>query len=455
MKNFWQNVIDSLKGVERDYTHVPLKSAIVFLAVPMVLEMLMESLFAVVDIYFVSELGDQAVATVGLTESVLTIVYSLGFGISMAATAIVARRIGEKKTEKANKAAAQTMLLGLFVSIIISFVGIVFPAEILELMKAKPETIKNGVSFTRWMIGGNFVILFLFLLNGIFRGAGNAVLALRVLIISNGINIILDPILIHKYGLVGAAYATNIGRATAVATQFYFLFKGSGILKLASYHFKPKLDLIWNIVKVSAGGFGQFVVASASWIFLMRIMSGFGDSSVAGYTFAIRVFVFTILPAWGLANAAATLVGQNLGAKNTDRAEEAVWITARYAAIFLGIVSIFYFAFAPQIIGVFAESSESLKHGIRCMRFLSVSYIFFAYGMVVAQAFNGAGDTKTPTILNFFAFWIIQIPLAYLLTEFLNMNQDGVYIAILTSETLLAIVAIYIFKMGNWKKTEV
>jgi len=452
---------DALKGKEEDYTRVGIKRAIFLLAVPMVIEMFMESLFAVVDVFFVAKLGSNAIATVGLTESVLTIVYSIGFGVSMAATAMVSRRIGEKKPEAASNVAAQTLIIGLLLSFLISLVGIFFSEELLTMLGADEEIVRTGSEFTRWMIGGNFVILLLFLLNGVFRGAGNASLAMKALWISNGLNIVLDPIFIlgigsfEGFGLVGAAYATNLGRGIGVLFQLYVLFRGSGIVRVTLAKLRPDKDVIKRLIEISLGGTGQFLISSASWIFLMKFMSNFGAKALAGYTVGIRVLIFTILPAWGMANAAATLVGQNLGAKYPRRAEISVWLTAQYNMLFLGFVSVIYFFLARNIIGIFTDDVEVLFHGAECLRFLSLGYIFFAYGMVMMQAFNGAGDTRTPTILNFIAFWMIQIPLSYLLAITFGVGPKGIYLGIIISEALLAIAAITVFRRGHWKLKEV
>ncbi|MCB9246470.1 MAG: MATE family efflux transporter [Flavobacteriales bacterium] len=438
-----------------------MKRAILLLAIPMVIEMFMESLFAVVDVFFVAKLGREAVATVGLTESVLTVVYSLGFGVSMAATALVARRIGEKNPNAASRVAGQALVFGLLLSLPISLTGIFFGDRILTLMGASTEIVRHGTNFTRWMIGGNFVILLLFLLNGVFRGAGNASIAMRALWISNGLNIVLDPVLIMgwgpipAYGLDGAAYATNIGRGMGVAYQLYCLFNGTGIIRLHLSDFRPRTALLGKILNISSGGAGQFIISSASWIFLMRIVARFGDAAIAGYTIGIRVLIFTILPAWGMANAASTLVGQNLGAGKPERAQHAVLLTALYNVLFLGVVSVLYFFLTPNIIGIFTDEPAILEHGVECLRFLSLGYVFFAFGMVVMQAFNGAGDTRTPTILNLIAFWMLQIPLAYLFSIQLQAGPKGVYIAVLISEGLLALAAVAVFRRGRWKLKQV
>ncbi|NNC85785.1 MAG: MATE family efflux transporter [Bacteroidia bacterium] len=427
----------------------------------MVLEMLMESLFAVVDIYFVGQLGAEAVATVGLTESILTIVYSLGFGAAMGATALVARRVGEKNILAANDVAAQAIILGLLVSVIVSIAGIFYSKELLQLMGAEPKIVNEMSGYMQWMLGGNFVIVLLFLLNGVFRGAGNASVAMHALWIANGLNIILDPCLIlglgpfPECGLVGAAYATNIGRACGVLFQLYILFNGKALIKVIWSQLKPHWSVIISLIKVSAGGTGQFIIASSSWIFLMRIMSEFGSDALAGYTIAIRIFIFTVLPAWGMANAAATLVGQNLGANRPDRAEKAVFLTLRNTLIFISGVSVIYFIYAEELIRIFTDDEDAVKNGILCLKYLSVSYILFAVEMVTIQAFNGAGDTRTPTILNIIFFWLMQIPISYFLALYFGLGPEGVYLGIIISESILALVALYLFKLGKWKTTKV
>ena len=452
---------EAVKGSEADYTAIPIKRAVVLLAIPMVIEMSMESLFAVVDIFFVAKLGDEAVATVGLTESMLSIVYSLGFGVAMGATAMVSRRIGEKDIEAAKKVAAQTLSLGILMAFFISLIGINYSKDLLKLMGGSEHLAETGSVYTAWMFGGNYVILLLFLLNGIFRGAGNAAIAMRTLWISNGINLVLDPMLIMGYGpfpecgLAGAAYATNIGRGVGVAYQLYVLFSAVGIIQLKLSDLKPKWNILSGLLKISAGGTGQFIISSASWIFLTRIMARFGSEALAGYTIGIRVLIFTILPAWGLANAAATLVGQNLGAKEPERAEKSVWISSLYNMIFLGFVSVIYFFFSREIVMFFSMDEEIVAIGAECLRYLALGYLFFAFGMVMVQAFNGAGDTKTPTILNFIFFWLIQIPLAWILAVTLDYGPKGIFLAIIISEAMQALAAVYLFKKGKWKLKQV
>lgn len=461
MKAFLKTFKEAFSSEEHDYTKLNLRKAIVLLAIPMILEMLMESLFAVVDVYFVEKVSTNAVATVGLTESVAMLIYSIAIGISTAATALVARRIGEKNPEAAARAAEQIILIGVVSGILIGIVGFIFAADILALMGATPELINEGVGYTRIFLGSNVVILLLFLLNGIFRGAGNPFLAMKSLWLANLLNIVLDPILIFgfgpipAFGLEGAAMATLIGRSAGVIYQLYLLIGKSGIIRITSKIFIWNWNLIKKIIDVGSGATSQFLIASASWIFLMRIISEFGSEAVAGYTIAIRILVFTILPSWGLANAAATLVGQNLGANLPDRAEESGWVVGRYNTYFLLIVSILYFIFAPELMHIFTSEPKILAEGIKCLRIISVGYVFFSYGMVLSQAFNGAGDTYTPTIMNLICFWAVEIPLAYILAFLLDLGPSGVYISICVSESLLAFMAIYLFRKGKWKLKKV
>lgn len=450
-----------MAGKDHDYTAISVNKAIFFLAVPMIIEMLMESLFAVVDIYFVGRIGTDAVAAVGLTESMMTIIYSIAFGVSMAITAMISRRIGEKDVATATKVAGQTILVGFLLAIGFSIAGLFYSRELLGIIGASTEVIEVGHSYTKWLMGGNIVIMFIFMFNAIFRGAGDAALAMRVLLISNGLNLILDPLLIFGLGPIpamgveGAAIATNIGRTVGVLVQLYLLFRGVGTIKLKLADIMPDWKIIKQKLVIASGGTGQFIIASASWIFLMNIMSSFGSEAVAGYTIAIRVLIFTILPAWGMANAAATLVGQNLGANQPDRAEISVWKTALYCMIFLGIVSVFYVVFADQVVGIFNDNPLVIEHGSRALTYISVSYVLFAYGMVISQSFNGAGDTRTPTWINLICFWMVQIPLAYLLAFTFDLETIGVYLAVVISESLLAFVCIYVFRKGRWKLVKI
>lgn len=452
----------ALKGEQQDYTTGSIDRAIFLLSIPMILEMAMESLFAVVDVYFVSQLHDNdAVATIGLTESILTLIYSLAMGLSMGATAMVARRVGEKDIKAAEVAAAQAIFVGIGISVVISFVGIFFSSDLLRLMGASEQLIQKNAGYARWMLSGNITIMMLFLINGVFRGAGDASIAMRSLWLANLLNMLLDPVFIFGFGPVpafgveGAAIATNIGRSVGVLYQIYHLQKGKGLIKLHTQNFVVRWNIITRLIKVSAGGTGQFLIGSASWIFLVRIMSDFGSSALAGYTIAIRVIVFAILPAWGMANAAATLVGQNLGAGHPERAEKSVWRAAFFNMTFLAVITVLFFSLAGPILKLFTSDEAVLSNGIRCLQIVSLGYIFYAYGMVMSQSFNGAGDTRTPTIISFFGFWIFQIPLAYSLAKWLALGPVGVYSAISIAESMMAIVAILIFRQGKWKKVSI
>ncbi|WP_100614617.1 MATE family efflux transporter [Confluentibacter citreus] len=461
LKQFFQYFKIAFTGKEQEFTSGSIRRAVFMLAIPMILEMLMESIFALVDILYVSKVSVNAVATIGLTESVITLVYALAIGLSMAATAVVARRVGENDIEGASNAAVQVIFLGIFVASIISVIGIIYPKEILSLMGAEPDLIAEGYGYTRVLLGGNITIMLLFLINAIFRGAGNASVAMWALVLSNTLNIILDPIFIFgfgpikAYGVEGAAIATTIGRGTAVIFQLVILFKGHSKIKIGLKDLVFRVKIMFNLIRVSLGGIGQFLIATSSWVFLMRIMSDFGSEVLAGYTIAIRVMMFTMMPAWGLSNAAATLVGQNLGANKPDRAELSVWKTGGYSAIFMGLVSVIYLIFAPQIIALFNTTPDVVKYGSLCLRILASGYIFYGYGMVVINAFNGAGDTKTPTYINFVCFWLLQLPFAYLMAVTLNFGPTGVFWAITIAEVLIAIVAIIWFKKGTWKTIKV
>jgi putative MATE family efflux protein len=455
-------LIQAIRGEEQNFTEGSINRAIFLLSVPMVLEMAMESLFALVDVFYVSQLHDNdAVATVGLTESVLTLVYSIGFGMSMGVTAMVARRVGERDFPAASVAAMQAIYIGIALSIIMGTVGFLFARDILMLMSAGPGILEKGIGYTRWMLGGNVTIIMLFLINAIFRGAGDATLAMRTLWLSNGLNIILDPVFIFGFGPVpafgieGAAIATNIGRGFGVCYQVYHLLRAKGLIKIHRETRAVKWSIIGKLLELSAGGTAQFIIQSASWIFLVRIVSAFGSAALAGYTIAIRVIIFTILPAWGMANASATLVGQNLGARQPERAEQSAWRAAFFNMLFLGAVCILFLLLADPIIRFFTTDPDVLESGISCLQIVSLGYVFYAYGMVMAQSFNGAGDTRTPTIINFFGFWLFQIPLAYTLANLLGAGPSGVYAAIPIAESASAIAAIIIFRKGKWKEVTV
>lgn len=462
LNSFFRLLKQAVKGDEQDYTSLGIDKAIFLLSVPMILEMLMESLFAVVDVYFVSQLNDNdAVATIGLTESVLMLVYSIAMGLSIGATAMVARRVGEKDIQSAKVAAVQSIYIGIGLSLLVSFIGVFFSEEILRLMGGSEKLIENNAGYTRWMFTGNITIMLLFLINAIFRGAGNASLAMRSLLIANGLNMILDPIFIFGFGPIpemgveGAAIATNIGRGIGVLYQLHHLVYGKGLIKVDRKNLQLRWDIIVRLLKVSAGGTGQFLIASASWVFLVRIMSTFGSAAVAGYTIAIRLIVFAILPAWGMANASATLVGQNLGAGYPDRAEKSVWRAAFLNMIFLALVTVIFLVFAKPLLSFFTDDEKVLRNGIQCLQIVSLGYVFYAYGMVVSQSFNGAGDTRTPTIINFVGFWLFQIPLAYLLALHLNVGTPGVYAAISITESAIAVAGIVIFRQGKWKNVKI
>ena len=460
-QNIFSLFKDAVLGKQQDFTKGSIKKAIFMLAIPMILEMLMESIFALVDIIYVSQVSVNAVATVGLTESVLTLVYAVAIGLSMAATAVVARRIGEKDSVGANQVTVQVLFLGIVISIFISLFGILYPKEILSLMGGESSLIEEGYGYTKILLGGNITVMLLFLINAIFRGAGNASIAMWTLILSNGLNIILDPIFIFglgpipAYGVEGAAIATTIGRGTAVLVQLFILFYGVGKIKIAFKDLVIRVSIMMNLIKVSLGGIGQFLIGTSSWVFLMRIMSEFGSEVLAGYTIAIRIMMFTLMPAWGLSNAAATLVGQNLGANQPERAEKSVWKTGKYSAYFMGIVSVIYLVFAPTFLGWFSDNTEVVKNGALCLQIIAAGYIFYGYGMVVIQSFNGAGDTKTPTIINFICFWLFQLPIAYISAIWLDLGPVGVFSAITLAEVLIAIIGVFLFKKGKWKLVKV
>jgi putative MATE family efflux protein len=454
----WRGV----KGEQQDYTKGSINHAIILLSVPMIIEMGMESIFAVVDVFFVSQLHDNdALGAVGLTESVLSLVYSLAFGLSMGATALVARRVGEKDEKGAEESAVQALYLGLITSLVLTIAGLFFSQHILRFMGGSESLIENNGSYAQIMFGGSFTIVMLFMINGIFRGAGDASLAMKALLIANAMNIILDPVFIFglgpipAYGVKGAAIATNIGRGIGVMFQLYHLIKGSSVVKLHFNNFILRGNIIWNMVKVSTGGIVQMLIGSASWIFLMRIMSGFGSAPLAGYFIAIRIIIFAILPAWGMANASATLVGQNLGAGQPERAEKSVWRAGLMNMIFLAGITVLFFSMAEYILHFFSNDPEVLYHGKQCLQIISIGYVFYAYGMVINQSFNGAGDTLTPTLISIIGFWVMQIPLAYGLATYLEIGPIGVYTAIVIAESAMAVIGIFIFRQGRWKLIKV
>ena len=451
----------ALRGTNEDFTRGPANRAIILLAIPMVLEMLMESVFAIVDIFFVSQLGADAIATLGITEAVITLLYAVAIGLSMAVAAVVARRIGEQDTAGAAIVAGQSLWIGGLLSITIGVAGMCYASEILRLMGANPNAIADHSGYTSVMFGGCGSILFLFLLNGVFRGAGDASLAMRALWFANGINIVLDPCLIFglgpfpELGLAGAAIATTIGRSCGVALQLYYLFGGRSRVAFSPIHLVPRMGEMFNLIRVSTGGIMQFLIATSSWVILMKIIAGYGSAAVAGYTAAIRVIGFVILPAWGLSNAAATLVGQNLGANKPQHAEQFVWRVAGYNFAFLMSVAIVFIVVTEPIIGLFTQDPAINVHAVSCLRWFSYGLGLFAIGLVLSQAFNGAGDTMIPTKINFVAFWITQLPLAYWLSNEIFEGPDGVFVAILIGETIMATIAFVVFKRGNWKTVKV
>ena len=453
----WAAVRESLRGSHRDYTKGPIGRAIIVLAIPMVLEMLMESVFAVVDIFWVAHLGADAVATVGLTESMLTLIYAVSIGLGIGATAMVARRVGEHNPEGAARAAVQAISLGLIVSLFVAIGGYLLAPELLKAMGGSPWVVEQGVGFTRVMFLGNSTILLLFLINAIFRGAGDAAIAMRVLWLANAINIVLDPLLIFgigpfpELGVMGAAVATTIGRGTGVVYAFTRLVRSGGRFDIRRRHLRLELPIMLRLVRLSATGTFQVFIGMASWIGLIRTISSFGSDAIAGYTIGIRVIIFALLPSFGMGNAAATMVGQALGAQKPDRAEKAVWLAGFYNMLFLGAVGLVFVVFARQIISFFIEDPNVIPYGTDCLRIVAMGFLFYAYGMVLTQSFNGAGDTWTPTIINLFVFWLWELPLAYALAIVFEMGPRGVFIAITVAFSSLAVVSAAVFRRGRWK----
>ncbi len=459
--SLWGETREALRGTHRDLTEVPLGRAIFVLAVPMVLEMVMESVFAVTDIFFVGRLGPEAQATVGLTETMETMVYALAFGLSIGAMSLVARRMGEKNEEAAARTAVQAIALGLLFGIPLSVAGAVFAPTLLRAMGASPWVLEHGVNFTRVMLGANVSVCLLFLINAIFRGAGDAATAMRVLWLANGINIVLGPCLVFgvgpfpKMGVMGAAVATSIGRSTGVLYQLYRLTRGDGRLTVRMRHVRLEARTMLSVLRLSGAGTLQTVVGMTSWILLVRIISRFGSQAVAGYTIAIRLVLFALLPSFGLANAAATLVGQNLGAKKPDRAEQAVWKAGAVGAVFLGTVGLVFIAAAPQIVRIFTDDPVVLGHGIRGLRIISAGFAFYAYGMTFTQSLNGAGETWAPTWLNGLCFWGFELPLAWILAVHAGLETTGAFIACLAAFTLFAVASGAVFRRGAWKRVAV
>ena len=460
-KRWWRVFSEAVKGSDRDYTEIPLNKAVFLLAIPMVLEMAMESIFAIVDIFFVSSLGADAIATVGITESVLTLIYAIAFGLAMGTNALVSRRVGEKHFAEASSEGMQAIITGIIISLLIAVPGLIFAKDLLRLMGASPQIITEYSAYPAIMYGGNIVIMLLFINNAIFRGAGDAAIAMRVLWIANGINLILDPLLIFgigpfpEMGIAGAAIATNIGRGTAVAYPFYILFNGKARVKLGIQMVKIRWLKIVHLLNISYGGILQSIIATTSWVFMVRIISHFGSEAVAGYTIAIRIIIFLLLPSWGLSNAASTLVGQNLGANRSDRAEQSVWKVSKINVVFLGVLSLFFIAYPEFFIRLFTTDANVVSIGADCLRIVSYGFIFYGLGMVLVQSFNGAGDTRTPTIFNLVAFWMIEIPLAYLLAIQFGFEQRGVFYAIIIAESSMSLMAWYFFRKGKWKTQQV
>jgi putative MATE family efflux protein len=472
--SFWSILREAVSGSQRDFTQGSIGLAIFLLAVPMILEMLMESIFAIVDIFFVARLGADAVAIVGLTESILALIYAVAIGLSIGATATVARRSGEKDPEGAEKAAAQAIYLGVFVSLVMGALGIVFARQLLTLLGGEPQVVEQGTLFMQLMLGSNAVIVFLFLLNAIFRGAGDAAIAMRVLILANVINIVLDPLLIFgsdifsvfninapqwlidnwifpRMGVTGAAVATIIGRGIGCLFAVWWLFRPGGRITIHRRNWKTDIEIMRNLIKVSAPAVLQFLIGTASWSALVIIIAGFGSVAIAGYQIALRIVIFALLPSVGLSNAAATLVGQNLGAGKPERSEQAVWKAAFINAAFLGAVGLIFLFFANAIVGFFTFEPSVLAYGTDCLRIVAYGFVFYGFGMVMETAFNGAGDTWTPTYLNFFIFWLFEIPLAYILAYHFNLGPSGVFWAITIAFSALAVVSALLFKRGKWK----
>jgi len=459
-REFLQDLREAISGSERDFTQIPLGKAILLLSIPMVLEMIMESVFALVDIFFVSRLGAEAVATVGITESLMTIIYAIGMGLSVGTTALVSRRIGEKRPEQASVAAVQAIFTGVVVSLLFSATGIFFAKDLLRLMGASETTIETGYLYPAIMLGGNGVIMLLFIINAVFRSSGDAAISMRVLWFANVLNIVLDPLLIFGWGpfpelgVTGAAAATNIGRGVAVIYQLYLLGRGRYRVKVKTAQIVIRMKETIRLVKLSLGAIGQNLIATSSWVFLVWVVTSLGEEVVAGYTIAIRVVMFVLLPSWGMANAAATLVGQNLGAQKPERAERSAWVVGIGNMVFLGLVSIIFIAIPDSFIGFFVNGANEpvvLRSGTTCLRMISFGFLVYAMGMVMVNSINGAGDTSTPVWINFIAFWLMEIPLAYLFTGVFDLHINGVCYAILIGESALTFISMAIFRRGRWK----
>jgi putative MATE family efflux protein len=464
LREFFRDLRESLAGSERDFTQIPLSKAILLLSIPMVLEMIMESVFALVDIFFVSRLGAEAVATVGITESLMTIIYAIGIGLSVGTTALVSRRIGEKKPEQAAVSAVQAIFTGIVVSLVFSAVGIFLSKDLLRLMGASATTVELGYMYPTLMLGGNGIIMLLFIINAVFRSSGDAAISMRVLWFANLLNIVLDPLLIFgigpfpELGVAGAAVATNTGRGMAVLYQLYLLGWGNYRVRVKVRQIVIRFREVFKLVKLSLGAIGQNLIATSSWIFLVWVVTSLGEEVVAGYTIAIRIVMFVLLPAWGMANAAATLVGQNLGAEKPERAERAAWVVGIGNMVLLGLVSIVFVAIPDAFIGFFIDAATEplvMASGITCLRVVSFGFLVYALGMVMINSINGAGDTSTPVWINIIAFWLMEIPLAYFFTKVLGLHINGVCYSILIGETALTFIAMAIFRRGKWKMKEV
>ncbi len=459
--SFWASVAEALRGTHQDFTSGNLNRAILLLAIPMVLEMVLESLFAIVDVFWVGHLGADAVATVGLTESLLSLVFAIGLGLSLSTTAMVARRIGEKDPHGAAVAGAQAIFIGFGVSLLVGIPSLMYAPDLLRVMGASPAIVASGSGYARIALGGSGVLLFLFLNNAIFRGAGDAAIAMRLLWVSNIINLILDPCFIfglgpfRKLGVTGAALATFTGRGIGVLYQFYRLLRGTERIRILRSQIRVNWQVLLRLFRVSLTGILQFAIAHTSWIALVRIISVFGSTALAAYTIAIRILIFVLMPSWGLSNAAATLVGQNLGARKPERAQISVWRTGFYNMLFLGVVGVFFLLFAKPVIRLFTNDPEVVPLATSCLRILSYGNIGYAYGMVMLQAFNGAGDTVTPTIVNFFGFWLLEIPLAYFLSLRVGWQANGAYISIVVAECSIALAGALLFRRGKWKGQQI
>jgi putative MATE family efflux protein len=457
----WKDIKESVAGTDMDFTSGALGRAVLLLSIPMVLEMIMESVFAVVDIFFVSRLGADAVAVVGITESLMTVVYAIGMGLGTATAAMVARRTGEKNQKGASLVAAQGILLAISASLLIALPGLFFAKELLILMGVSPEVAGDHYMYPSIMLSGNVVIMLLFIINAIFRSSGDAALSMRVLWFANIVNIILDPLFIFGFwiipplGIKGAAIATTIGRGLAVCYQIWILTGRGSRVKLMPNHFRLDFIIIGKLLRLSAGGIGQLLIATSSWILMVRIISVFGSEVLAGYTIALRIMIFSLLPSWGLSNAAATLVGQNLGAGQPERAVRSVWITAYINMAFLGLAGAVFLTAPGFFIRLFISDPGVVEAGAHCLRLISIGFVFYAFGMVMIQAFNGAGDTQTPTWLNFIFFWLVEIPLAWVLAIGINLGEAGVYYAIVIAESSIAVAGIILFRRGKWKLKKV